>query len=112
MSIANLVQAISDWGLRQVLSYRRLILPQLAAPGANALQVRRLSSFEVAFSPMMARDLPTFLTAGFKATPAMRHMDFPLTERLALAPIEPVIALKYTLPAALLLLLLGGLCRV
>jgi acetyl-CoA decarbonylase/synthase complex subunit gamma len=111
MGTANLVQAINQTGLRQVVSHRRLILPQLAAPGVSAPQVRRLSGFEAVFGPVMARDLPAFLAAGLKATPAMRRKDFPLGERLALAPVELVIALKYLLPAMLSLMLLGGLSQ-
>ncbi|MBI4797211.1 MAG: acetyl-CoA synthase subunit gamma [Desulfarculus sp.] len=109
MGTANLVGALNDRGLRQVVSHRQLILPQLAAPGVSAPQVRRLSGFEVVFGPVMARDLPAFLAAGQEATPAMRHKNFPLAERLALAPVELVIALKYACPAMLLLFLLGGL---
>lgn len=111
MGTANLVQAINDRGLRQVVSHRRLIVPQLAAPGVSAPQVRRLTGFEVVFGPVMARDLPAFLAAGLKATPAMRRKQFPLAERLALAPVELVMALKYALPAMLLLILLGGFCQ-
>jgi hypothetical protein len=109
MGTANLVGAINDHRLRQVVSHRRLILPQLAAPGVSAPQVRRLAGFEAVFGPVMARDLPAFLAAGLQATPAMRRKDFPLGERLALAPVELVQALKYALPAMLLLILLGGI---
>lgn len=109
MGTANLVGAINERGLRQVVEHRRLILPQLAAPGVSAPQVRRLAGFEVVFGPVMARDLPAFLAAGGQATPAMRRKTFPLAERLALAPMELVAALKYACPAMLLLFLLGGL---
>lgn len=109
MGTANLVGAINDRGLRQVVGHRRLIVPQLAAPGVSAPLTRRLSGFEVVFGPVMARDLPAFLAAGCQATPAMRRKAFPLAERLALAPVELVAALKYALPAMALLLFLGGL---
>lgn len=111
MGTANLVEAINHWGLRRVVNHRRLILPQLAAPGVSAPQVRRLTGFEAVFGPVMARDLPAFLAAGMQASPAMRRKDFPLVERLVLAPVELVIALKFALPAMLVLVLLGGLTQ-
>lgn len=96
-------------GLERVVSHRTLILPQLAAPGVAAHQIKALCGFKGVFGPVEARDIPAFLSAGMKAAPAMRRKNFPLADRLTLVPMELVIALKYGLIIALALALLGGL---
>ena len=105
----ELVGRIESSGLARAVSHRRLILPQLAGPGVAAHQVKRLTGFEVIYGPIKAEDLPAYMDAGNKASPAMRRKTFTLWERLVLVPIELVAALKPILLAALLFFLAGGL---
>ena len=105
----ELVDRIRMTGLEQVVNHRELILPQLAAPGVSAHQVKKLSGFKVIYGPIRAGDLPAFLDAGCKATPEMRQKTFAIRERAVLIPIELVAGLKvlvFLLPA---FFLLGGL---
>ncbi len=95
--------------LAEVVSHRTLVLPQLAASGVAAHEVRRRSGFRVLYGPVRAEDLPAFLDAGMKATPEMRRVRFPFGDRMALAPIELVMAFKPLLLAAACFLILGGL---
>jgi hypothetical protein len=74
--------------LASVVSHRELILPQLAAPGVAAHQVRRSCGFGVVYGPVRAADIPRFLEAGKRADRAMRSVTFTLGERFAVAPIE------------------------
>jgi acetyl-CoA decarbonylase/synthase complex subunit gamma len=106
---AELVGRITASGLPQVISHRKLILPQLAGPGIAAHQVKRLSGFQVVYGPIRSEDLPRFIDSGLKATPEMRQKTFRLRERFVLIPIELVTALKWSLIALPALLLLGGL---
>jgi len=104
----ELLSKIESSGLVEVVSHRRLILPQLAAPGVASHEVKRRSGFRIKYGPIKATDLPAFIDADFKATPEMRRKTFTLRERAVLIPIELVAALK---PAAMILLavfLLGG----
>ena len=73
--------------LAQLVRHRRLVVPQLGAPGIAAHTVKQESSFAVVYGPVMARQLPEFLARG-RATPAMRRKTFLLTERAALVPVE------------------------
>jgi len=100
-STDELVSRIESSGLAEVVSHRRLIIPQLAAPGVAAHQVKAESGFRVKYGPIKAADLPAFIDAGLKATPKMRRKTFTLWERTVLIPIELVAALK---PAAIILL--------
>ena len=105
----ELVGRIESSGLKEVVSHRSLILPQLGAPGVAAHTVKKLSGFGVHYGPIMAADLPAYIDAGFKATSAMRLKTFPLKERAVLIPIELVETLKPTLIIAPILFLLGGI---
>lgn len=107
----ELVRRIESCGLDQVVSHRTLILPQLAAPGVAAHEVKRLSGFKVIYGPIRAEDLPAFLDAGLKATPEMRVKTFPLQERAGLIPVELVAAIKGGFFLSLVLFLISFFIR-
>ena len=86
---AELVRRIEATSLRDAVSHRVLILPQLGAPGVSAHDVRRRSGFEVEYGPVQAADLPEYLNTR-QATPEMRQVRFALRDRLVLIPVELV----------------------
>ncbi len=108
-STDELVRRIESSGLEKVVSHRRLIVPQLGAPGVAAHEVKRLSGFKVTYGPVRSQDLPAFIDAGFKATPEMREKTFSTWERLVLVPVELVPALKATLIVVPIFVVLAGL---
>ena len=105
----ELVERIQASGLEQIVAHRKLILPQLGAPGVAAHEVKKLSKFEVIYGPIRATDLPSFMDNGYKANSDMRRKAFPLRERAVLIPVEFVSAFKWFLVLALSFLILGGL---
>jgi acetyl-CoA decarbonylase/synthase complex subunit gamma len=105
----ELVRRIEATRLAEVVSHKKLILPQLGAPGVSAQAVKRQAGFRVIYGPVRAVDLPAFLDAGLKATPEMRRVTFTFTERAVLIPIELVDVLKITLLLAPLFFFLSGL---
>jgi hypothetical protein len=84
----ELVGRIAQVGLRDVVTGRTLILPQLGAPGVAAHEVLQRSGFRVVYGPVRAVDIPEFLRAGLKSTSSMRAVRFTLWDRLVLTPIE------------------------
>jgi hypothetical protein len=98
----ELVRRIASTGLANVVQHRRLILPQLSAPGVSWPDVVRRSGFLVEYGPVQARDLPGYLKTR-KATSAMRQVEFPLRDRVVLMPVELVTALPYMLIPAIAL---------
>ncbi len=84
----EVVRRIAQVNLREIVSHRTIILPQLAAPGVAAHEVQKQSGFRVVFGPVRAADVPAFLRSGYKATPEMRQAGFGFRERLALVPVE------------------------
>jgi len=108
-STAELVRRLQFSRLEEVVSHRRLIVPQLAAPGVAAHEVKKLSGFKVTYGPIRAADLPAFIDRGFKANSAMRLKTFSTWERLVLVPVELVAALKMAIIVVPIFVFLGGL---
>jgi hypothetical protein len=90
----ELVSRIEKTGLSDVVSHKRLILPQLGASGVSAHEVRRMTGFSVVYGPVRASDIKEFIAADFTATQEMRTVNFTLKDRLVLTPIEITIAFK------------------
>jgi hypothetical protein len=93
----ELVNRIEQTGLTRIVTHRRLILPQLAAPGVSAHEVEKLSGFSVSYGPIRASDIKEFVKAGFKATKEMRTVKFTAWDRLVLTPVELASAAKTSL---------------
>ncbi len=87
---AELVNRITVTRLSEIVSHRRLILPQLGAPGVSGYQVFEQSGFHVQFGPVRSEDLPTYLDSNYKVTPEMRRVRFGLKDRIVLIPVELV----------------------
>jgi hypothetical protein len=104
----EIIKRIEETRLRELVQKRTIILPQLGAPGVNAHEVRRRSGFKVEYGPVLASDIKEYMKAH-EASAEMRRVRFPLRDRMVLVPVEIVNYLKFWLPAAVLLLLLGGL---
>lgn len=105
----ELVYRIEAGGLKKVVAHRRIIVPQLAAPGVAAHTVKILSGFRVHYGPVRADDLPAYLDAGLAASRDMRRVSFGLPDRAVLIPIELAGAAKIFFLASLAALLLAGL---
>lgn len=102
----ELIFRMREHKISKLVSHNKIILPQLGAPGVSALKVTVATGFKVVYGPVLASDIPTFLNNGLNATPAMRRIHFKLSDRLALAPLELVSALKWIPLIALILLVL------
>jgi len=103
----ELVRRIEATRLYDVVKHRRLILPQLGAPGVSAHEVKKRSGFHVEYGPVRADDLPEYLKTR-TATPDMRKVRFTLRDRLTLIPVELVAVLLPMLVAAIVLFFVGG----
>lgn len=96
----ELLDRIASSRLAEVVSHRKLILPQLAGPGVAGYEVKKRSGFQVLYGPVRAEDIPEFLKKVLKAEERMRVKDFGFMERLTLVPMEVVPAVKSGLIAA------------
>ena len=94
----ELVNRIESAGLSEIVTHRKLILPQLGAAGVSAHEVTRRTGFSVTFGPVRANDIKKFISSGYKATKEMRTVKFTFKDRFVLTPIELVEAAKIMLP--------------
>ena len=94
--------------LGEVVHHRRLILPQLGAPGVAAHEVKKRTGFWVDYGPVRAADLPVYLKTK-KATAEMRQVRFTLQDRLVLIPVDVIRLLLPTIAVAAVLYFVGGL---
>ena len=103
----ELVRRLEAAQLGEVVRHRVLILPQLGAPGVAAHEVKRRTGFKVEYGPVRAADLPEYL-GTHTATPAMRRVQFTLSNRLTLIPVELVAVALPTLILAAVFFFVGG----
>lgn len=107
----ELLRQIEASGLSKVVSHRRLILPQLGAPGIIAHEVEKQTGFRIHYGPVSSKDLPAYINAGLKASVEMRKKRFPLKDRAELIPLELVQSWKVIAALSSLSILLTGLLR-
>jgi hypothetical protein len=103
----EVVRQVENANLGEVVAHRRLILPQLGAPGVNANEVKKRTGFKVDYGPVRAEDVRSYLDSGITAE--MRRVRFPLKDRAVLIPVEMK---NYFLPLVLFvaaLVLIGQL---
>lgn len=100
----ELINRINKTKLEQVVSHRKIILPQLGAPGVASQKVTQNTGFKVIFGPVRAKDIPAFLANGCNATNEMRTVRFDFNDRFVLTPMEIVPGLKFFLIPVILLL--------
>jgi hypothetical protein len=108
-SAEEIVRQVRISRLENVVSHRKIILPQLGAPGVSAREVKRGCGFEVVWGPIRAKDIPAFLSAGMEADPDMRRVTFTLPERLVLAPVEISQLAKPVLAILIIAFVLSGI---
>lgn len=104
----ELILRISEVHLDKVVNHRRVIVPQLGAPGIAAHLVVKKTGFRVSYGPVDARDIPAYISSGYKATDEMRTVRFTWLDRLVLTPMEinPVMK-KFPLYALVVLIVFG-----
>ncbi len=105
----ELIHRIETSGLAKVVEHRRVIVPQLGAPGIAAHEVKKNTGFSVVYGPVRAVDIPHFLSSGMKATEPMRQVRFGIGERLILTPMELRPSLAMFIPTTLISLAVIGL---
>ena len=107
----ELIRQIRVNQLDKLLQTKRLVVPQLGAPGIFAHEVKEETGFKVVFGPVRARDIQSFLKSGLKANEEMRTVKFGLRDRLILTPVEISNSIVYLILVSLFFFFLSGLSR-
>jgi hypothetical protein len=104
----ELVRRIDLAQIDKVVDHRKIIVPQLGAPGVSAHKVKQATGFRVYYGPVNAKDIPAYIKADYKASREMRTIRFGVIDRLVLTPMEINPAMKkYPLYALLVLGIFG-----
>ena len=108
-STENIIRSIKSTSLEQIVKHRKIIVPQLGAPGVAAHEVKDQSGFRVIYGPVRANDIKPFIEAKYRATRAMRKVNFSIKERAKLIPVDFMYGKYKLLIAVGLILLLSGI---
>jgi len=105
----ELIKQIENSKLHAIVKHRRLIVPQLGAPGISAYKVKDQTGFKVKYGPVRASDIQPFLASGYKASETMRTVHFSIKDRLILTPVEISNSLLALLGVLILFFVLSGI---
>jgi len=105
----ELIRQVKDAQLSLYVSHKRLIVPQLGAPGVAAHQVKKATGFSVKFGPVRAADTKEYISSGYRKSEAMRTVEFKFKDRLILTAVELANSVHYLLVAIIFVALLSGI---
>ena len=105
----ELIRQVKDSQLTLYVSHKRLIVPQLGAPGVSAQEVKEASGFSVKFGPVRADDIKAYILAGYKKDELARTVQFKIRDRFILTAVELANSLRYLIIAIIVFILLSGI---
>jgi len=103
----ELVKRIILSKLENLVNHRQLILPQLGAVGVSAHEIKKSTGFKVIYGPVKASDIKEFLANNFQKNSKMKTIDFKLSDRIVLIPVEIAASLKIVLAILVILSLVN-----
>ncbi|MCK5130133.1 MAG: acetyl-CoA synthase subunit gamma [Clostridiales bacterium] len=86
----EIISKINNLQIAKLVSHKKIILPQLGAPGVQAHIITKQTGFKVVFGPVRAQDIKAFLENNMIASRAMRTVLFSLKDRIIIIPVELV----------------------
>lgn len=82
MTVHNLLTVMKTSRVQDRVAHRRLILPQLSAPGIDRKLLKETSGWSAEFGPVYAKDIPAFLELDHKKTAELCRVSYPGSFRL------------------------------
>jgi ubiquinone/menaquinone biosynthesis C-methylase UbiE/NAD-dependent dihydropyrimidine dehydrogenase PreA subunit len=81
MTVHSLLTVMKTSRVRDRVTHRRLILPQLSAPGIDRKQLKETSGWSAEFGPVYAKDIPAFLEQDHKKIAELCRVSYPISFR-------------------------------
>ncbi|MFW9941251.1 MAG: HgcAB-like fusion protein [Candidatus Thorarchaeota archaeon] len=81
----SVISIIKTSGINELVSHRKLILPQLSAPGIDPLIIKKELGWDVEFGPVYAKDIQNYVKHDFNKTKQMREVKFTTSKRIEIA---------------------------
>jgi len=92
---AELIYSIKEFDLDCYVSHKRIILPQLGAPGIQDYLITQLTGYQVVYGTIRIEDLETFIENDYKTNEGMRSVTFKLKDRMVLTPLELIKSFRF-----------------
>ena len=114
----SVISVIKTSGIENKVNHKKIILPQLAAPGVESKVIQKSVGWKILWGPVDAKDIPEFIESNYEKTDEMKQVEFRFVQRiemaimwifLAAAVLMPIWGPLYKLEAAFLL---GQICLI
>ena len=81
----SVISVIKTSGIEDKVNHKKVILPQLAAPGVESKVIQKNVGWKVLWGPVDAKDIPEFFESNFEKTDEMKQVEFRLIQRIEMA---------------------------
>ncbi|MFX1238340.1 MAG: HgcAB-like fusion protein [Promethearchaeota archaeon] len=81
----SVISIIKTSGINELVDHKKLILPQLSAPGIDPLIIKKELGWDVQFGPVYAKDIKNYVKNNFVKTDNQRQIKFTLSNRIEMA---------------------------
>ncbi len=81
----SVISVIKLSGIENKVNHKKIILPQLAAPGVEAKEIQKRIGWKVLWGPVDLKDIPEFFETNFEKTDPMKEVKFKLIQRIEMA---------------------------
>jgi hypothetical protein len=105
----EIIKKIKSVSLENIVTHKKIIVPQLGATGVAAHKVKEETGFNVHYGPVRASDIKKFIASGYRADKDMRRVRFDFTDRIKLIPNDLIFGKYYLLVAIAVMYLLSGI---
>jgi len=94
----DVISVLKVSGIEKLVDHRKVILPQLAGTGVEAITIKKKTGWNVIWGPVYASDIPEFLGKNLKKNVSMRKTKFDFSQRIEMAvawavPISVILSL-------------------
>ena len=94
----SVISVIKTSGIENKVNHKKIILPQLAAPGVDAKEIQKRIGWKVLWGPVDAKDIPEYFETNFEKTDLMREVEFKLVQRIEMAIMWTFLASALLMP--------------
>jgi len=81
----DVISVLKVSGIEKLVDHRKVILPQLAGTGVEAITIKKKTGWNVIWGPVYASDIPEFLGKNLKKNVSMRKTKFDFSQRIEMA---------------------------
>lgn len=81
----SIISVLKTSRIEDKVSHRKVILPQLAAPGIESKVIQKKIGWKILWGPVDAKDIHEFIEANYEKTDDMKQVKFNLVQRIEMA---------------------------